>query len=302
MDLSNYVEFGRSIPWFFPTVALVFGALIGSFLNVCIYRIPAGKSVITPGSHCACGQPIKWYDNIPIFSWLILRGRARCCGRRFSFRYPAIELVTALIFFACWKLLPPTQAICGWVLGSALLCATFIDLDSFEIPDRFSVGLGVVGLILSVAFPALHNQHHEIFVVASLRSATIALEGMFIGAGLVVWIAVIAYAVLKKDGMGFGDVKLVGGIGAFTGWQGAITAVFGGALLGTIWFIGATLWQKISGKKIEMKSPEPGEEPVDLSLEAHIPFGPMIAVAGMLHYLFLHRYVAAYFEQLGSLL
>ena len=180
MSLSNYLEFARTVPWFFPTVSLVFGALIGSFLNVCIYRIPAGKSVVTPGSHCACGQPIKWYDNIPIFSWLILRGRARCCGRHFSFRYPAIELVTALIFFACWKLLPPTQAICGWVLASALLCATFIDLDSFEIPDRFSVGLGVVGLILSIAFPELHNQHHEIFVVASLRSATIALNGMFL--------------------------------------------------------------------------------------------------------------------------
>lgn len=302
MDLSNYAEFSRTFPWFLSSAAFIFGALIGSFLNVCIYRIPANKSVVTPGSHCACGHPIKWYDNIPILSWLILRGRARCCGRHFSARYPGIELLTAVIFFACWKLLPPTQAVCGWVLASALICATFVDLDSFEIPDRFSVGLGVVGFVLSIVFPALHDQHHEIFAVESMRSATIALEGMFIGAGLVVWIAVIAYAVLKKDGMGFGDVKLVGGIGAFTGWQGTITAVFGGALLGTLWFIGATIWQKVSGKKLEMKSPEPGEEPVDLSLEAHIPFGPMIAVAGFAHYLYLHKYVAAYFEQLSSLL
>jgi len=302
MSLSTYVEFARTIPWFFPAASFIFGALVGSFLNVCIYRIPAGKSVVTPGSHCACGQPIRWYDNIPILSWIILRGRARCCGRHFSARYPAIELVTALIFLECWKLLPPTQAICGWILASALICATFIDLDSFEIPDRFSVGLGVIGLVLSVVLPALHDQSHEIFAIASLRSATVALNGMFIGAGLVVWIAVVAYAVLKKDAMGFGDVKLVGGIGAFTGWQGAVTAVFGGALLGTLWFIGATIWQKISGKKLEMKTPEPGEEPVELSMEAHIPFGPMIAVAGLLHYLFLHRYVAEYFAQLSGLL
>ncbi|PTY08606.1 prepilin peptidase [Opitutaceae bacterium EW11] len=298
----NYAEFSNAFPWFFPAAAFLFGAIVGSFLNVCIYRIPAGKSVVRPGSHCACGQPIAWYDNIPILSWFILRGKARCCGRPYSFRYPLIELITALIFLACWMLFPPGKALCGMVLSASLVCATFIDLDTFEIPDVFSVGLGIVGLLLSIVVPSLHDQHHEIALVASMRSATVAAQGMFIGAGLVLWIAVVAYAVLKKDAMGIGDVKLVGAIGAFTGWQGTVTSVFGGAILGTVWFVFALVWQKATGKKLELKSPEEGEGPKELSFGAHVPFGPMLALAGLLHFLFLHRWVASYFKELSSLL
>jgi len=94
---------------FFPAVVFGLGACVGSFLNVCIYRIPAGQSVVTPRSHCACGAPIAWYDNLPIFSWFILRGHARCCGRPFSFRYPCIEVLTALVFTACWCSFPPAK-------------------------------------------------------------------------------------------------------------------------------------------------------------------------------------------------
>jgi leader peptidase (prepilin peptidase) / N-methyltransferase len=298
----DYAAIAHDLPWFFPVAAFVFGALIGSFLNVCIYRIPAGKSIVRPGSHCACGQPIAWYNNIPIFSWLILRGRASCCGRPYSIRYPLVELLTAGLFLLCWLLFPPLKAMCGWVLVSSLICATFIDFDTFEIPDVFSVGLGIVGFLLSIAIPALHGQSHEIYLVASLRSATIALQGMFIGAGLVLWIAVIAYTILKKDAMGVGDVKLVGAIGAFCGWQGTITSVFGGAILGTLWFIFALIWEKTTGKKLLMKSPEPGEEAKELGFGVHIPFGPMLAIAGLLHFLVLHRWVAAYFAELASLL
>lgn len=298
----NYAEFSAAFPWFFPVAAFLFGAIVGSFLNVCIYRIPAKKSVVSPGSHCACGQPIAWYDNIPILSWFVLRGRARCCGRPYSFRYPSIELLTAVVFLACWLLLPPTKAFAGMLLASALICATFIDFDSFEIPDRFSVGLGVVGFFVALFFPALHGQQHEIAVIASIRSATIALQGMFVGAGLVLWIAVIAYAVLKKDAMGVGDVKLVGAIGAFTGWQGTITAVFGGAVLGSLWFAGALVYGKMRGQKVQVKALEEGEQPQDLGLETHVPYGPMIAIAGLLHYLWLHRYVEAYFAELNRML
>lgn len=298
----DYAEFSRAFPWFFKAAAFLLGAIVGSFLNVCIYRIPAGKSVVRPGSQCSCGQPVAWYDNVPILSWIFLRGRARCCGQPFSIRYPLVELLTGIIFLACWSLFPPGKAACGMVLASALICATFIDLDTFEIPDVFSVGLGLVGLALSIAVPSLHGQSHEIFAVASVRSAAIALEGMFIGAGLVVWIAVIAFFILKKDAMGFGDVKLVGAIGAFTGWQGAVACVFGGAILGTVWFAIALVWGRVSGKKLQMKTPEPGEAPVELGLGAHVPFGPMLALAGLLHFLVLHRYVASYFAELGRLL
>jgi leader peptidase (prepilin peptidase)/N-methyltransferase len=299
---SSYAELATAFPWFYPAAAFIFGAIIGSFLNVCIYRIPAGKSIVRPGSHCACGAPIPWYHNIPILSWFILRGKARCCGRPYSFRYPFVEILTGALFLTCWLLFPPGKAVCGMVFVASLVCATFIDLDTMEIPDVFSVGLGIVGLILSFAVPELHGQSHEIFLIASMRSATIAVQGMFVGAGIVLWIAVIAYALLKKDAMGVGDVKLVGAIGAFCGWEGTITSVFGGAVLGTIWFAGAMIWQKVTGKKMKMRSPEEGEAAEDLGLQAAVPYGPMLALAGLLHFFFLHHWVDAYFGELRALL
>jgi leader peptidase (prepilin peptidase) / N-methyltransferase len=298
----DYAEFSAAFPWFFPIFAFVFGAIVGSFLNVCIYRIPAKKSVVHPGSQCACGAPIRWYDNIPIFSWLILRGRARCCGRPYSFRYAFVELLTGALFLACWILFPPAKAFCGMVFVSALICATFIDLDHFEIPDVFSIGLGIVGVLLSFLVPALHGQSHEIFLIAGLRSGVIGLQGLLIGSALVLWIALIAEAVLKKEAMGFGDVKFVGAIGAFCGWQGTITSIFGGAIIGTLWFVLALGWEKFSGRKMKMKTPEPGEEATDLGFGAHVPFGPMLAIGGLLHFFYLHRWVDAYFAELQSML
>lgn len=299
---SYYAEISTAFPWFFPTAVFLFGAIVGSFLNVCIYRIPAGKSIVRPGSQCACGQPVAPYDNIPILSWFILRGKARCCGRPYSIRYPLIELLTAGLFLACWLLCPPTKALCGMVLTSSLICATFIDFDTMEIPDVFSVGLGLVGLVLALIFPALHGQQHELFFVASLRSATIALQGMFIGAGLVLWIALISYMVLKKDGMGMGDVKLVGAIGAFCGWQGTVTSVFLGSIFGMLWFLGVKIWEKSSGQKIKLPPLEPGTDPTDLGMGVPFAFGPMLALAGLLHFLFLHRWVSAYFANFAVLL
>ena len=291
-------------PWFFPAVAFLFGAIIGSFLNVCIHRIPAGQSIVRPGSHCACGTPIAWYDNIPIFSWLILRGRARCCGRPFSVRYPAVELLTALLFLACWRLFPPAPAVCGMVFVSALVCATFIDLDHMIIPDTFTVGLGVAGLVLSFLVPALHGENSGLFVVDSARSGVASLQGMFVGSGLVLWIALVAEAVLKKEAMGFGDVKFVGAIGAFTGWQGAVTAVFGGAIVGTLWFMGALLWRKLAGKSAPpaMKAETPEGQPAELGFGVQVPYGPMLAIAGAMHFLWLHRWVSAYFDGLRMVL
>src|SRR3954468_20396095 len=104
MNLNDLQAVALAFPWFFPLGAAVLGACVGSFLNVCIYRIPKEESVITPPSHCGCGKRIAWYDNIPVFSWLLRRGPPRCCGRPFSFRYPAIELATALLFLGCWIL------------------------------------------------------------------------------------------------------------------------------------------------------------------------------------------------------
>ncbi|MDD2764487.1 MAG: prepilin peptidase [Opitutaceae bacterium] len=319
--MPEYAAFATAFPWFFPLGAFLLGACIGSFLNVCIHRIPAGESVVTPRSHCACGAPIPWYDNIPIVSWFVLRGRARCCGRRFSFRYPFIEMLAAGLFLACWLLFPPSKALCGMLLCSALIGATFIDLDQMIIPDAFTIWLGVAGMLLSCALPSLHGRQHELFIIASVRSGTDGLIGLLVGSGLVLWIALLAESVLKKEAMGFGDVKFVGAIGAFTGWQGAVAAVFGGAIIGTLWFACVLLWQglfrhppsaietsppKAGAATQPTAAPAPGtpepaaSEPIGFGV--HVPFGPMLAAGGLLYFLVGHRWIDAYFAGIAELL
>jgi leader peptidase (prepilin peptidase)/N-methyltransferase len=302
--MVDYAQFNAAFPWFGPLAAAVFGAIVGSFLNVCIYRIPAGKSIVRPGSTCACGQPIRAYDNIPVLSWFILRGKARCCGRPYSFRYPFVELLTAGLFLACWMLFPPAKAVCGMVFVSVLIAATFIDLDHMIIPDVFSIGAGVVGVLLSMLVPALHGQHEGIFLVDSLRSTVASVQGLLVGSGLVLWIALLAEMILKKEAMGFGDVKFVGMIGAFCGWKGAFFAVFGGAVVGTVWFACALLWQKASGRKPEVPAAGevPGSEVAPLGFGMQVPFGPMLAIAGLLYFLSFHQLVAAYFVAVSELL
>jgi leader peptidase (prepilin peptidase)/N-methyltransferase len=304
----DYAEFSAEFPWFFPLAAFFFGACVGSFLNVVIYRVPKEESVVTPGSHCGCGRPIAWYDNIPILSWLLLRGQARCCGRKFSFRYPAVELLTALLFVATWLKYPPAVAACGWVFLACLIAATFIDLDHMIIPDVFTIGLGIVGVLLSVLVPALHNQQHELFAVASMRAGLASLQGLLVGSALVLWILILAEAILKKEAMGFGDVKFVGAIGAFCGWQGAVFALFGGALVGTVWFAIAKLADAALGRK----NPEPPAELEPESLDrsgfgtglafgTHVPFGPMLAIAGALYFLAFREAVLAWLADVSPL-
>lgn len=305
MTSASYAEFAAAFPWFFAVVAFLFGACVGSFLNVVIYRLPKEESVVTPGSHCACGQPIKWHDNIPILSWLLLRGRARCCGRPFSFRYPAIELFTALVFVGCWARhgATPLVAVAGAIFLSCLIAATFIDLDHMIIPDVFTIGLAVFGVLLSFWVPALHHQHSDYFLLDAMRAGLASLKGMLIGSAIVLWIALLAEAVLKKEAMGFGDVKFVGAIGAFCGWQGAVFAIFGGAIVGTVWVALAWVWEKATGKRATVAPPSetPDGEATSLAFGAHVPFGPMLAIAGGLYFLIFDRWVNGWFADAASL-
>jgi leader peptidase (prepilin peptidase)/N-methyltransferase len=316
-----YADLSNAFPWLFPSFAFLFGALIGSFLNVVIYRVPAGKSVVRPRSHCACGQLIAWYDNIPILSWFVLRGKARCCGRPYSFRYPFVEFLTAALFAWCWLRFADVsvgKALCGMVFVAILICATFIDLDHMIIPDVFTIWAGVLGVVLSVVVPLLHGRTHDIATFARIYSGADALQGLFIGSGLVLWIALLAEEILKKEAMGFGDVKFVGMIGAFCGWQGAVCSIFGGALVGTVWFVLALLWQKITGKSASTypaasevaKNDEPAktadedgqQESMPLGFGVQVPFGPMLAVGALIYFLFADRWIAAYFEQFTAAL
>ena len=307
----DYAEFAAAFPWFFPFAAFLFGACVGSFLNVVIYRLPKDESVVSPGSHCGCGQPIAWYDNIPMLSWLLLRGRARCCGRPFSFRYPFVEILTAFLFVACWLRYSPAVAVCGWVFVSCLIAATYIDLDHMIIPDVFTIGLAVLGVVISILVPTLHVRPGDYAFVDSLRAAAASVQGLLIGSALVLWIALLAEAVLKKEAMGFGDVKFVGAIGAFCGWQGAVFAVFGGALVGTVWFLVAKIVEVAAGRQSTPPPPqnlEPesieraGFQPEGgLSFGVHVPFGPMLAIAAALYFLLVRGWVTAWFDQVSML-
>ena len=301
--IAQLHEVNAALPWFFPLFAGLTGACIGSFLNVCIYRIPKGESVVSPRSHCGCGQPIAWHDNIPVLSWFLLRGRARCCGRPFSFRYPAIELLTAALFVACWLVFPPAKALAGTVLCSIVICAHFIDHDHMIIPDVFTVGGAAAGLLLSLLLPSLHGQTHDYFVIASSRSGLEAVLGLFVGSALVLWIALFAEALLKREAMGFGDVKYLGALGVFVGWKGAVFAMFGGAVLGCMWFVLAYAWKKITGRTAPVALPAetPEGQPAELGFGVHVPFGPMLGLASLLYFFWAHERVDAYFRDLQPL-
>ena len=160
----------------FEVVAFVLGACVGSFLNVCIYRLPLNLSVNQPRrSFCpSCKSQIPWHQNLPIFSWLLLRGRCARCGARIAFRYPAVELLTALFFLIIWKSFPWQIAIAYWVFIALVIAATFIDFAHFIIPDEITIGGTVAGLLASIAVPRLMNtDRRPIALLASVASAAL---------------------------------------------------------------------------------------------------------------------------------
>lgn len=295
--LETFTYINADYPWFFAAFSFIFGAIVGSFLNVCIYRIPAERSVVFPGSTCACGKPIAWYNNIPILTWVFLRGRASCCGEKFSARYPAIELLTAVLFYASWVMHPPVVAMIGFLFIAFLICSTFIDLDHMIIPDRFSIGGMLIGVLLSILFPSLQGVEGQP-IIANIESGVHSIIGALIGAGLVYWIAVLGEIVFRKPAMGEGDVKFVGFIGAFCGWQGAVFAMFGGAFIGTLILLPVLLLGRIFGwkQRVGTSGSEAAEESDEsVAFGSQVPFGPMLAVGGLVYFLGFDRYVDAYF-------
>ena len=303
--IETFEFINAEFPWFVTTVSFFIGAIVGSFLNVCIYRIPAERSVVFPGSTCACGKPIAWYHNIPILTWLLLRGRASCCGERFSVRYPAIELLTAILFCVTWWIHPPVVAIIGFLFISFLICATFIDLDHMIIPDRFSIGGMVIGVLISIGFPQLHVVEGPP-IMRNIEAGVLSIIGALVGAGLVYWIAVLGEVILRKPAMGEGDVKFVGFIGAFCGWQGAVFAMFGGAFIGTIILLPLLILGRIFGWKQKVPTYDDADEVSTaagsdecevVAFGSQVPFGPMLALGGLVYFLGGDHYVDAYFTE-----
>lgn len=297
---ESFELINEEFPWFFACLVAILGAIVGSFLNVCIYRIPAERSVISPGSACECGSSIPFYRNIPVLSWILLKGKASCCGLPFSLRYPAIELLTAVLFFWAWSIHSPTVAILGMLYISFLICSTFIDLDHMIIPDRFSIGGMVIGVLLSICCPALHGIE-GLPIISNIQSGITAMIGALVGAGLVYWIAVLGEVIFRKPAMGEGDVKFAGFIGAFCGWQGAVFAMFGGALLGSVILIPFLLIGRFVAKRDTNCLVEELEDGVDESegvqFGMQVPFGPMLAGASLIYFLGFNAYVDAYFAE-----
>jgi leader peptidase (prepilin peptidase)/N-methyltransferase len=204
-------------------MAGLFGLVIGSFLNVCIHRLPLHQSVVHPPSRCPrCGRTLSWFDNIPVVSWLVLRGRCRQCAEPISARYPLIELVTAILFVVIAWLSPPGPLLASrLVFGSALVVLFMIDLEHQILPNVITLPGIVIGLALSFFAPP---------------GPIDALIGAALGAGVLYAIAAGYYFLRKEEGMGMGDVKMLAMIGAFLGWQAVLLTLilssFSGAVVG----------------------------------------------------------------------
>lgn len=268
-------------------LVFIIGACIGSFLNVCIYRIPREQSIIWPGSRCPiCGAPIRWFDNIPVISWFMLKGKCRDCKNAISFRYPLVEFITAFLFVASWYFLPPVQAIVAVVFASSLIVATFIDLDFLIIPDRITIGGFIFSIVLSFFLPEIHGQlASDLFLVNSIRSGIAALIGAFIGSGLLIWIAFLGETIVKQETMGIADIKLMGFIGALCGWTGAIFTIFAAAFLASLF-----LFPLVLIKNLKSRDPQ--------STFTVIPFGPWLALAAILYFICLREPVDSYFNHI----
>ena len=200
------------------------GAVVGSFLNVCILRLPAEQSVVSPPSRCPrCGSGVRWFDNVPILSWLILRGRCRNCGNPISMQYPLIELATACIWaWMATRYGSELESVRAALFLTILLGIAMTDAREYIIPDEFSIG----GLVLGLGLSLIHG-------LEGFRPAAIGAAVGFVVLWLVAWLGKHAF---RKEAMGGGDIKMMAMVGAFVGWQGVFLTIFLGSVVGTIVF------------------------------------------------------------------
>lgn len=221
------------------------GLVIGSFLNVCIYRIPREKSVVTPRSACPrCGAPIRPWDNIPVLSWLLLRGRCRSCRQPISFQYPLVELLTAAAFLACawhWEFASPTFV--NTLLLSVIIILIFVDYHHRILPNILTLPGILAGIVLS-PFQAIAYYSDPLSIKAAallwpgnpvrMLPWTGSLLGALIGGGLLLAVGVGYERLRKRQGLGMGDIKMMAMVGAFLGWPLALLTIFAGSVMGTL--------------------------------------------------------------------
>jgi len=233
-----------------PFFAFLFGSIIGSFLNVCIFRLPPKKSLLFPASHCPhCRQPIRFYDNIPIISYLVLRGRCRFCNQPISPQYVIVELLTALFSLLLFLHYSLTEYFIYFAFFSSLMVVTFIDLKHQIIPDAISLpGIGA-GFLASFVLPR----------ITYLDS----LIGIALGGGILYFVALGYYLITKTEGMGMGDVKLLAMVGAFLGGKAVVITIFLSAFLGAVVGVAVMVIKRKSRKYA-------------------IPYGPFLSIGALL--------------------
>lgn len=256
---------------FLMLCSFVAGLVVGSFLNVCIYRIPKDKSLLFPGSLCPfCGKSIKWYDNIPLISYLILRGKCRFCKRRISPIYPVVELLTGFLFgslfyyFIILRHEPFYICLIYAGLGCALIISTFVDARLHIIPNEVTYTGLILAPILSFAFPGLHHlpgklRYFTITEYPRIDALAASFLGIAVAGGLIFLTGVVAKAILKKEAMGFGDVKLMGMVGGIIGWKLGIVAFFVAPFFGLFMGIPMLIFKKAN----------------------IIPYGPFLSLASL---------------------
>ena len=366
-------QYWAAVPFhFWSGVFFVFGSIVGSFLNVCIHRMPAGQSIISPPSHCPhCKYAIPWYLNIPLITWLYLRGKCKNCGAPISIRYFLVELVTGIAFLACWLAFGQQSAALVLIYAmflAGLIVATFIDFEHFIIPDEITLGGMVVGLLCSWLVPGLHHQrshlgalgasaiglvfgaglvysilrlgklvfgrqklklaqetrivfgenalqlpdreiaYEEVFYrpsdVIALRARTVELvdrcykdvlvrlglsqkppllqigEEKLNPEGVAHLEAVSAEIVLPREAMGLGDVKFMGAIGAFLGWQAVLFSLVISSFIGALVGVGLVVMRK-------------------RALSSRLPYGPYIALAATI-WMFAGRELVSWYGRFIS--
>lgn len=269
MSLPEIESLRAAQPALWALVAGMVGLCVGSFLNVCVHRLPKGESVVSPGSRCACGEPIPGWLNIPLLGWLLLRGRARCCGAPISLRYPLLELAGGLSLAAAWAWLPADKAMAASVLLPLLLLLAACDIESMLVPDSPNFLLVAAGLAASALLPGIHGvvMPSDAWPAAGhLAALGQALLGLAVGTALAWWVRTVGTAFAGKEAMGEADIILCAGLGAFGGWQGALFSFFGGSVIGLILVLPSLIRSRLRGQ----------DGP------AAVPFVPALALAGAL--------------------
>jgi len=253
------MDFLSSMPgWFMYVIAGVIGAILGSFANVCIWRMPRGESIIRPGSHCPlCDHKLGFLENIPILSFIFLGGRCRKCRGRISFRYPLVELIAiAVSLFTWWYFKGPISYLVYFCLFlMPLFIASAIDLGHYILPDSITIP----GIFVGIAVHTLLDGQGEY-----LSHAVDSLLGIAVGGGALYIVALVYEKIKKAEGLGGGDVKLIAMLGAFFGWRAALLILLMSSILGSI----VGLFMVLAFRK---------------GMKYAIPFGPFLALAGIVY-------------------